>query len=109
MSVVINSPASGAELKGTVTVAATFTGSRFDVATVTIDGKQLASDSAQPLSFAIDTSRVMDGAHTLTVAVRAGRPKRWQKASIPVTVLNVVEPPLPSNVARSDPTELVAT
>lgn len=109
MSVVINSPASGAELKGAATVAATFTGSRFDIATVTIDGKQLASDSAQPLSFLIDTSRVTDGAHTLTVAVRAGRPKRWQKASIPVTVKNASQPPTPSNVSISEPTAKVTT
>lgn len=105
MSVTINSPASGATLKGTVTVTAAFVGSRFDIATVTIDGKQLASDSTQPLSFQIDTTRVTDGAHTLTVAVRAGRPKRWQKASIPVRVSNAA--PLPSNVARSKPTMVV--
>lgn len=108
MSVTINSPASGATLKGTATVAATFVGTRFDIATVTIDGQQLASDSVQPLSFQIDTARVADGAHTLTVAVRAGRPKRWQKASIPVTVKNAVTPPSPSNVAVSAPTATVS-
>lgn len=105
MSVTINSPASGATLTGTTSVTATFVGTRFDIATVTIDGTQLGSDSTQPLAFAVDTKRVSDGAHTLTVAVRSGRPKRWQKASIPVTVKNAVPPP--SNVARSAPTGVI--
>ncbi len=94
MSVTITKPAPGAVLTGTVTVTATFVGTRFDVATVTIDGQQLGMDSVQPISIAIDTKRVPDGAHTLTVAVRQGKPKRWQKASMPITVAVVAPPPV---------------
>lgn len=104
MSVTINTPASGATLTGTTSVTATFVGSRFDVATVTLNGTQLASDSTQPLAFAVDTRRVSDGAYTLTVAVRAGSPKRWQKASIPVMVRNAVAAPpasIPSGLAAT--------
>lgn len=98
MAVVITSPAAGATLSGTVTVTATYSGQRFDVATVTVDGVQLSSDSSQPISFQIDTTRVTDGPHTLTVAVRyykgSGGARRWEKASIPISVDNsIVSPP----------------
>lgn len=96
--VIINSPAAGSTLSGTVDVTATYDGTGFDVATVTVGGVQLGSDSAQPISFSIDTTRVPNGAHTLTVAVRYARAngnKRWQKASINVNVNNVVQPPPP--------------
>lgn len=101
MTVVINSPTSGTTLSGTVNVTATFTGTRFDIATVTLSGTQLASDSALPLSFQIDTTKVADGNHTLTVAVRhykgSGQTKKWQKASIPVVVENSVVSPPPTS------------
>lgn len=93
MAVVINTPASGVSVKGVVNVTATYSGNNFDVATVTIDGKQLGSDAAQPIGFSIDTAQVGDGAHTLAVAVRyrsAGGKMRWQKASVPITVANGV-------------------
>jgi Bacterial Ig domain len=95
MAVTITKPASGSTLKGTTTVDATFVGQNFDIATLTVDGKQLASDSAQPISFAVDTTKVADGAHTLVVAVRyrKGGRLRWDKASIPISVNNVVQPP----------------
>lgn len=88
MAVTITKPASGAMLTGLATVEATYTGQNFDTATVTVDGQQLASDSAKPIAFSIDTTRVPDGPHTLTVAVRYrtnGGALRWQKASIPIT------------------------
>lgn len=110
MTVVINTPASGASVKGTVNVTATYSGSNFDVATVTLGGQQLGSDSLQPIAFSIDTTRVADGAHTLTVAVRyrtRSSKLRWQKASVPVTVQNAVSPPLPSNQVLSAPTAVV--
>lgn len=93
MAVTITKPASGAVLAGTTSVEATYSGSGFDIATVTFSGQQLASDSALPLAFSVDTSRVADGAYTLIVAVRYrtnGGKLRWQKASIPVTVKNSV-------------------
>lgn len=95
MAVTITKPMSGAQLKGTVTVEATFSGKNFDIATCTIDGQQLASDAAVPISLAIDTTKVADGARTLTVAVRyrtAGGKLRWQKATIQVMVANVIAP-----------------
>lgn len=95
MSVVITKPASGAELKGAVTVEATYSGQNFNVATCTIEGKQLASDSALPISFSVDTTKVANGSRSLTVAVRYRMKNgklRWQKASIPVTVKNVAPP-----------------
>ncbi len=96
MGVVIPSPASGSKLRGTAVVDAIFDGQNFDIAAVTIDGQQLASDTVQPISFSIDTTRVADGAHTLTVAVRyaVGRKMRWQKASIPVEIDNAPLPPI---------------
>jgi len=92
MTVVINSPASGTTLQGTVTVTATYTGTGFNIATATCDGVQFASDSSQPLSFAFDTKKVADGTHTLTVAVKykKGGTYRWDKASMPITVKNAV-------------------
>lgn len=87
MAVTITKPASGATLAGFVAVEATYTGKNFEIAAVTVDGKQLASDSAKPIAFSIDTTRVPDGPHTLTVAVRyrtSGGNRRWQKASIPI-------------------------
>lgn len=96
MAVVINSPANGASISGTRTVTATFSGPNFDIATVTLGGVQLASDSALPLSFSIDTTRVANGTHTLIVAVRYrtnGGKLRWQKASISVVVNNVAANP----------------
>lgn len=101
MTVVINKPANGAVLKGTSTVEATYTGLNFEVATLTIDGKQLATDSAQPISFAIDSTKIADGARTIVVAVRyrKGGTRRWDKASITVTVDNAVTPvPTPPTV-----------
>lgn len=96
MAVTITKPASGATLAGTVSVEATFSGQNFDIATVTFNGQQLGSDSAQPIVFSVDTTKVVNGARTLTVAVRyrtASGKLRWQKTAIPVTVNNAVTPP----------------
>lgn len=88
LTVAITKPASGATLTGVVPVEATFNGTNFEIATVTVDGQQLGSDSTKPIAFSVDSAKVADGQHTLTVAVRyrtSGGTRRWQKASIPIT------------------------
>lgn len=91
MAVTITDPTPGETLTGISPITATFTGTRFEVATVTFDGIQMGSDSTQPITFSVDTTQLQNGTYSLVVAVRyrtTGGARRWQKASVPVTVSN---------------------
>lgn len=94
-SVTISSPAAGASLSGTVTVAASYTGNGFTLATLTVDGVQVGSPRvSQPISLPLDTTVVADGPHTIGVSAKykRGSVYRWVKAAVAVTVANKKAP-----------------
>lgn len=90
-SVAITSPTAGVSLSGAVTVAASYSGSGFVLATLTVDGVQVGGPtSAQPIKLPLDTTQIADGAHTIGVSAkyRRGGGYRWAKAAVSVNVAN---------------------
>ncbi len=87
------SPASGATVNGTLTLAASATDD-VGVADVTfaVDGVPLSIDATSPYSASWDTTKATNGSHTLTATAKdsAGQTK---SASVTVTVNNTDTPP----------------
>ena len=85
------SPASGAVLRGTVTVTATSSGSGDRV--YWIDGEYIAAEMEAPYSLEIDTTRFVDGPHTLKIEAYPGSVHsggRQSTVTMPVTLANGV-------------------
>lgn len=106
MSVTVTSPAPGATVKGTIQVTATTSVKRFELATLTLDGRQVGGpDLALPISFSLDTTKwpdgtpIPDGNHAIGVSVKyltAGGRDRWQSSpGVVVAIQNLVVPPPP--------------
>ena len=97
----IASPSTGADVSGTITIAATATddvgvvGVRFRV-----DGADVgAEDTTNPWSIAWNTTGVPDGAHTLTAVARDAAGNTTTSAAVGVTVDNVDDTPPSVSIA----------
>lgn len=92
---VITEPISGAAVKGTVVIKATAS----DNVGVTgvellVDGAATGTaDTAAPYEFNFDTTKVADGAHTLTVRAYDAAGNKVTSAPVTVTVQNQILPP----------------
>lgn len=94
-TVQITSPANGATVSGTVTVAATVTpgtGATITQAAMSADGVQKVIDTVAPYTFVLDTTTLSNAAHTIAVAA-TDNGARTGSQSITVTVNNVVVAP----------------
>jgi N-acetyl-anhydromuramyl-L-alanine amidase AmpD len=81
------------KVAGALPVQALFTGMPPARVRLLLDGKEIDHDTSPPYVFHWDTRRATDGVHTLALVARA-RDGRVVRASIPVTVANlVVQPP----------------
>jgi peptidoglycan/xylan/chitin deacetylase (PgdA/CDA1 family) len=83
-TVTLTSPAAGATLTGSVTLAATATGMTVDHIAFAVDGTVVATDTAAPYSVTWDSTTVTNGSHTLVA--RAFDPSGAEVDSPPVTV-----------------------
>ncbi len=94
-TVSVTSPASGATVSGTTTVAATAT-DNVAVAGVQfkLDGANLGSEvTSAPYTLAWDTRTASAGPHTLTAVARDAAGNQTTSASVPITVEATVTPP----------------
>ena len=91
-TVAITSPANGATVSATITVAATVTpgsGATITQAAMSVDGVQKVIDTTAPYSFTLDTKTLTNAAHTISVTA-TDNGARTGSQSISVTVNNVV-------------------
>ena len=90
----ITSPANGATVSGTVSVAATATDnvgvSRVELL---VDGAQIASDSSAPYQFSWNTAALSNGTHTLQARAVDAASNAGLSSTLTVTVNNTVTPP----------------
>lgn len=93
-TVSVTIPGATTVVSGTVTVDADFSGDTFNLATLTVDGKQVGGpDTAQPISFTLDTTVFPNGPHTIGISVKYALPSgkfRWAQGAVQVTVDNTV-------------------
>jgi hypothetical protein len=93
-SVSITSPASGATLKGTVSVSASAS-DNVGVAGVQFfgDGIPLAAEvTTAPYSISVDSTQSSDGSHTITAVARDAAGNQTTSAPVTVTVSNAAPP-----------------
>ena len=91
-TVVITSPASGAILRGSVPVTATATDPNgLSLLTLKADSTILAVGNTSPLTTSLDTTTLLDGAHTFSATAR-DQASNEASASLPITTDNT--PPL---------------
>ena len=91
-TVSITSPGSGSTISGTVTVAAN-AADNVGVAGVQfkLDGKNLGVEvKTAPYSVSLDTTTLLNGAHTLSAVARDAAGNRTTSAATPVTVSNAI-------------------
>jgi hypothetical protein len=93
-SVAIASPAAGAKLSGSVVLTAKTSGNVNVAYTLDGSGYLDAVLTASPFSFTWDTTKVPNGAHTLTAGAWDATSRQWVAGSAPVavTVNNAVKP-----------------
>jgi Bacterial Ig domain len=98
-SVSITSPASGATVSGTISVAATASASgSLAVASVQLqaDGTDSGSaDTTAPYTFSLDTTLLTNASHTLTAVATDSAGNHGTSASVSITVANQGAPPPP--------------
>lgn len=98
--IAIDSPANGASVSGqvNVTTAVIDSSGEIDSIYLLIDGEVVASSSAPPYSFSVDTKKLSNGPHSLFVRAwnKAGRPGDSDTLSVIVVNVEVIpEPPQP--------------
>jgi mannan endo-1,4-beta-mannosidase len=105
LSVVIQSPASGATVSGAVAWDVKVSNSRVYRVDFAVDGVTRSSDSGAPFAYGsgtLDTTKLANGRHTLTATAYA-RGSRPASATIGVTVANGTAP-TPAPVPGPEPT-----
>jgi hypothetical protein len=103
--VTMTAPANGAKVSGVVTVSANAT-DNVSVASVQfqLDGANLgAADIAAPFTFAWDTTKAVNGAHTLRAIATDGAGNSTTSAAITATVSNTATDTTPPTVSITAP------
>ncbi|HEV8640338.1 MAG TPA: Ig-like domain-containing protein [Methylomirabilota bacterium] len=98
LTVAITQPRSGATLSGTAWLVVWVQGSNgSNTFTLRVDGQAVSSQAGNngPVSMALDTTKVANGSHTLTVGVRDGSGKTGTR-SVSVTTSNATTTPTPT-------------
>lgn len=103
-SVSINTPADGATVTGTISVAATASDDMGNVAVqFQIDGGSLGADLlSAPFELSWNSAAVRAGTHTLTAIARDGAGNQTTSTPITVEVLPYLAPPAPTIVVYDD-------
>lgn len=97
--VTITSPVAGATLKGQITVTATVTDSgTIKEVYLNVDGQTTGPKTAAPYSFALDTTRLDDGSHSIQVRAWNTGGQAGDSLKINVTVANAAPIPAPPPV-----------
>ncbi|HEX5713240.1 MAG TPA: glycosyl hydrolase [Solirubrobacterales bacterium] len=105
LSVVPQAPASGATVSGTIAWAVKTSGSGVYRVDFAVDGAVKSTDSRSPFAYGggLDTTKLSNGAHTLTATAYA-RGARPASATINVTVSNSKPAPKPAPTPSPTPT-----
>lgn len=109
-TVAVTSPAAGATVAGTVTVAATASDNRaVDHVTFRVDGTAVGSDSASPYKYAWNTTAYTNGSHDVSARAADTSGNVSTDSTVRVAVANGTPPPPPPNGRHYFATEPVGT